>query len=78
MEELNDSDTSALIWLSRMCMGASRKEVELSELDESQQAVIEQTTVILPFLDDEVPALSLADGRYIFLLRGLPGAWYSR
>jgi len=32
-------------------------------MDESQQAVIEQTTVTLPFLDDEVPALSLADGR---------------
>ncbi len=32
-------------------------------MDESEQKVIEQTTVILPFLDDEVPALSLADGR---------------
>ena len=32
-------------------------------MDESQQAVIAQTTVTLPFLDDEVPALSLADGR---------------
>jgi hypothetical protein len=30
---------------------------------ESQQAVIEQTTVTLPFLDIEVPALSLADKR---------------
>src|SRR5712691_1044166 len=30
---------------------------------DSQQEVIEQTTVILPFLNDEVPALSLADGR---------------
>jgi hypothetical protein len=32
-------------------------------MDESQQAIIEQTKVILPFLNDEVPALSLADGR---------------
>lgn len=32
-------------------------------MDEDNQTVIEQTTVILPFLDDEVPALSLADGR---------------
>src|SRR6266446_10100402 len=32
-------------------------------MEASQQEVIEQTTVILPFLDDEVPALSLADGR---------------
>ncbi len=32
-------------------------------MDESQQEVIEQTTVTLPFLDDQVPALSLADGR---------------
>lgn len=32
-------------------------------MSESQQAVIEQTTVTLPFLDDEVPALFLADGR---------------
>ncbi len=32
-------------------------------MEESQQAVIKQTTVILPFLNDEVPALSLADGR---------------
>ena len=32
-------------------------------MDESQQEVIVQTTVILPFLDDEVPALYLADGR---------------
>ena len=32
-------------------------------MDESQQVVIEQTTVTLPFLDDEVPALYLADGR---------------
>lgn len=32
-------------------------------MEESQQAVIEQTTVALPFLLDEVPALWLADGR---------------
>jgi hypothetical protein len=32
-------------------------------MDENNQTVIEQTTVILPFLDDEVPALFLADGR---------------
>jgi hypothetical protein len=32
-------------------------------MDEDQQTVIEQTTVILPFLDDEVPALMLADGK---------------
>lgn len=32
-------------------------------MDESQLEVIEQMTVALPFLDDEVPALSLADGR---------------
>ena len=32
-------------------------------MEESQQEVIEQTTVILPFLDDQVPALFLADGR---------------
>jgi hypothetical protein len=32
-------------------------------MEESQQAVIEQTTVTLPFLHDEVPALYLADGR---------------
>ena len=46
------------------CMGDSSKEVEpIRNMDESQQAVIEQTTVTLPFLDDKVPALSLADGR---------------
>jgi len=46
------------------CRGDSRKEVEcIRNMDESQQAVIEQTTVTLPFLDDEVPALYLADGR---------------
>jgi hypothetical protein len=32
-------------------------------MNESQQEVIQQTTVALPFLDDEVPALYLADGR---------------
>src|SRR5215470_11470594 len=32
-------------------------------MDENQQVVIEQRTVTLPFLDDEVPALYLADGR---------------
>src|SRR6266446_4553980 len=32
-------------------------------MDESQQEVIAQTMVTLPFLDDEVPALYLADGR---------------
>jgi hypothetical protein len=32
-------------------------------MEESQQAVIKQMTVTLPFLDDEVPALCLADGR---------------
>src|SRR5713226_7366306 len=32
-------------------------------MDESQQEVIAQTTVTLPFLDDKVPALYLADGR---------------
>ena len=32
-------------------------------MEESQQEVIEQTTVTLPFLDDEVPALYLADGK---------------
>ena len=32
-------------------------------MEASQQEIIEQTTVTLPFLDDEVPALSLADGR---------------
>jgi len=32
-------------------------------MGESQQEVIAQTTVTLPFLDDEVPALYLADGR---------------
>jgi len=32
-------------------------------MDENKHTIIEQTTVILPFLDDEVPALSLADGR---------------
>jgi len=32
-------------------------------MDESQQEVIAQTTVTLPFLHDEVPALYLADGR---------------
>lgn len=32
-------------------------------MSESQPAVIEQTTVPLPFLNEEVPALSLADGR---------------
>jgi hypothetical protein len=32
-------------------------------MEESQQEVIAQTTVTLPFLDEEVPALSLADGR---------------
>lgn len=31
-------------------------------MEESQLAVIEQTTTILPFLDEEVTALSLADG----------------
>ncbi len=32
-------------------------------MGKSQQEVIAQTTVTLPFLDDEVPALYLADGR---------------
>lgn len=32
-------------------------------MDENQQEVIAQTRVTLPFLDDQVPALSLADGR---------------
>jgi hypothetical protein len=32
-------------------------------MEESQRAVIEQTTVVLPFLDEEVPALFMADGR---------------
>src|SRR5258708_13336710 len=32
-------------------------------MNESQQEVIEQTMATLPFLDDEVPALYLADGR---------------
>ena len=46
------------------CIKDSRKEVErIRKMEESQQAVIAQTTVTLPFLDDEVPALYLADGR---------------
>jgi hypothetical protein len=32
-------------------------------MDEHEPAVLRQTTVTLPFLDDEVPALYLADGR---------------
>src|SRR5258708_34249696 len=32
-------------------------------MDQSQQEVIEQLTVTLPCLDDEVPALCLTDGR---------------
>lgn len=32
-------------------------------MDGTNQEVIEQTMVTLPFLDDEVPALYLADGR---------------
>src|SRR5258708_35883637 len=32
-------------------------------MDKSQQEVIEQMTVTLPFLDDEVPTVYLADGR---------------
>ncbi len=32
-------------------------------MDELEPAVMRQTTVTLPFLDDEVPALYLADGR---------------
>jgi hypothetical protein len=32
-------------------------------MDESQEEVIAQTIVSLPFLDHQVPALSLADGR---------------
>jgi hypothetical protein len=32
-------------------------------MEESQLAVIEQTTVALPFLDEEVPALFMEDGR---------------
>lgn len=32
-------------------------------MDEDQHMIIEQRIVTLPFLDDEVPALSLADGR---------------
>ena len=32
-------------------------------MDEHEQAVIAQQTIALPFLDDVVPALSLADGR---------------
>ena len=32
-------------------------------MDENQQVVIEQRTVTFPFLDDEIPALSLVDGR---------------
>ncbi len=40
-------------------------------MDESQQEVIEQTTVILPFLDDQVPALYLADGRLYIPVRAV-------
>jgi hypothetical protein len=40
-------------------------------MGESQQEVIEQTTVTLPFLDDEVPALSLADGRLYVPVRAV-------
>jgi hypothetical protein len=32
-------------------------------MDEDQQTIIKQTTVILPFLEDEVPALILTDGK---------------
>lgn len=32
-------------------------------MDENQLEVVEQTTVTLPFLDEEVPALNMADGR---------------
>jgi hypothetical protein len=32
-------------------------------MEENQQAISEQTMVTLPFLDDEVPALFMADGR---------------
>lgn len=32
-------------------------------MEESQRAIIEQTIVDLPFLDEEVPALFMADGR---------------
>ena len=32
-------------------------------MDEHELAVISQTTIALPFLDDVVPALYLADGR---------------
>src|SRR5215467_13573275 len=32
-------------------------------MDESKQKVIKQTAITLPFLDDEVPALYLAEGR---------------
>jgi hypothetical protein len=37
--------------------------VEGEEMEENQQAISEQTMVTLPFLDDEVPALCMADGR---------------
>ena len=42
---------------------ADKEGDHIKNKDESQQEVIEQTTVTLPFLDDEVPALSLVGGR---------------
>jgi hypothetical protein len=32
-------------------------------MGENEQAVLKQTTITLPFLDDQVPALYLVDGR---------------
>jgi hypothetical protein len=40
-------------------------------MEESRQEVIEQTTVTLPFLDDQVPALCLADRRVYIPVRAV-------
>ncbi len=40
-------------------------------MEESRQEVIAQTTVTLPFLDDQVPALSLADGKLYIPVRAV-------
>ena len=41
------------------------------DMEESRQEVIEQITVSLPFLKDQVPALSLADGRLYIPVRAV-------
>src|SRR2546423_1053200 len=55
MKRLFIFDLSSVILLTKQRMSY--------DMDKSQQEVFKQTTVTLPFLDDQVPALSMANGR---------------